>query len=64
MRFQFNLKNLDLDDVMRIANHPDVRDRVKNNWPVIDPYNYEFWVKFEDEYIPFDVAKEIIDFIG
>jgi hypothetical protein len=64
MQHKFDLKNLDLDDIVRIANHPDVRERVKNNWPLIDPHNYDKWVKFEDELIPFDVAKAIIDFVG
>lgn len=64
MRFKFELENLDLDAIERIARHPYIRARVKNHWPIIDPHTYEKWVKFEDEYIPFDVAKSIIDFCG
>jgi hypothetical protein len=64
MRFHFDFKDLDLDDIVRISRHPDIRARVKNHWPLIDPHNYEKWVKFEDQYIPFDVAKAIIEFCG
>lgn len=64
MLHKFDLKNLDLDDIVRIAKHPDIRERVQRRWPLIDPHDFSEWVKFEDEYIPFHVAKAIIDFVG
>jgi hypothetical protein len=64
MRSQFDLTQLDLDDIIRISQNPNIRTRVKNHWPIIDPLNYTEWVRFEDELIPFHVAKAIIEFCG
>ena len=64
MRPEFDLTQLDLDDIIRISQHPNIRQRVKHHWPLIDPFKFDKWVKFEEQYIPFHVAKEIIEFCG
>ena len=56
--------SIDLDMIVRIAADPQIRHRVTMHWPLIDPFEFKEWVKFEGKHIPFRFAKEIIEFLG
>ncbi len=55
------LSNEELD---RLRSNKDIKDRIENDWPLRDPFDFSKHLKFEKKYYPFEEVKALTGYVS